>query len=211
MASKKLRQFDRQLKAIAAPEMDRHEFVFDGRRTFRRDVRHDPSPYIQIVEFQIGTKSLSGRFTVNLGVYNESYQPEDQKRADGPLQPSPAQCMSDLSDRLGYFCDPPRGFWSRLLRLPSQPPHDYWWPQHENDRKMQSVLRQVIDCIIHRGIPWLDKMSCVEAFDWAKHELARRKKWKAEMHAGQGSAHFESQSFDDWLKTPGGMKREQRS
>src|ERR1043165_4944020 len=99
----KRRQFDRQLKAIVRPELVARGFVFDGKRVFRRGIEFDGWTAIQIVEFQLGIKSLVGRFTGNVGVFAERFRPRDWHAVGGA--PRTCDCLPAMWKRLGYFFD----------------------------------------------------------------------------------------------------------
>lgn len=61
------------MKIVCAPEIVEQGFAFDGKRTFRKPLDLGECTAVQIIEFQIGIKRLTGRYTVNLGVYSSAY------------------------------------------------------------------------------------------------------------------------------------------
>jgi hypothetical protein len=61
--------FDQELRAVVLARLRDHGFAFDGSRTFRRAL--GGGAIAHVVNFQLGQRSLQGRFAVNLGVYVE--------------------------------------------------------------------------------------------------------------------------------------------
>jgi hypothetical protein len=166
-----LRQLDRQIERVIAPVLVERGFDFDGRRTFRRAHGTERGPVVQLVSFQVGVRSLAGRFTVNLGVF----VPWLEERAAPGGQPETYDCLSDLTQRLGFFHRPQRGFVSRLLgRHPE--PRDHWWAQHSDPDRMSGVLADVRDCLLDSGLPWLEAHSQGSAISAAKEALEARKR-----------------------------------
>ena len=160
----KRRQFDRQLKAIARPELVARGFVFDGKRVFRRAIEFDGWTAVQIVEFQLGIKTLVGRFTGNVGVFAERFRPLDWQAADGA--PRTYDCLPAMWKRLGYFFDEPRSWVASILGHSKPARGDYWWEQDSKEHKMAQSLQSALACLRGEALPWLDLLSCEDAFKW---------------------------------------------
>jgi len=176
MAKTRLLQFNRQLKLIITPQLVDHGFKPYSQRNFRRQIKHDGTSTTQVIHFQVGQKGgVIGRFTVNLGVYNPDLRPQSVPREDE--QPDITDCMSDLTQRLGFFHQPSTTLLMRLFRRPPLEPYDYWWEQSLDKSKMAITMQAVTEYLMQHGIPWLDSRTNKIAFEWANNELARRKEW----------------------------------
>ena len=178
----KRKQFYGQLKAVIKPELVRAGFDSDGDRVFRRLVPKDDLPVIQIIEFQVGVKRLIGKYTANVGVFSNRFLPENWHVVSGA--PVPLDCLPAMRERLGYFFDPPRSLTDSLLGRSKQPRHDYWWDQFADEEKMAKGLRSVLLCLQQEVLPWLDSLSCRDAFERALRELERAKKRKESQGSG---------------------------
>ena len=196
MAASRLRQFDRQLKRLASPSLVEHGFTSFPQRVFRRSIEHEGTCTTQIIDFQIGIKgSFIGRFTVNLGVYNEDLMPEECRSGlENPIVPN---CMSDLTQRLGFFHIVEQSQIARLLRRPKPSTYDHWWAQSEDEAEMAQTMRAVINCLLENGLYWLDSRTSKEAFVWAKNELKRRKAWKQQLTEPNATPTFEASPFPE--------------
>lgn len=129
-------------------------FHFDGHRTFRRAVGRG---VIQIINLQLGERSLQGMFTVNLAVYvpGESAQ----RTTSGLCLPEKIMefhCVPDRRRRLGTLV--PR----RLEALQTLPliglffvRRDMWWRCSRHDITATS-LSSVLDALEKYGLDWLD-------------------------------------------------------
>jgi hypothetical protein len=171
-----MHQFDRQLRAIAKPELAARGFEFDGRRTFTRTVEMEGGPALQLVEFQRGMRHLAGRFTVNVGVFAPHFLPPKWPVTDGA--PYVANCLPAMRKRLGLFYDPPRSWFQAVLPRARPVRGDFWWEQHDDEAAMAQSLRSALAPLTEEALPWLDKLSCEAAFKWALKELDRAKRWK---------------------------------
>ncbi|WP_354549945.1 DUF4304 domain-containing protein [Rhodanobacter soli] len=140
--------FDRALREIAVPALSAHGFKFDGSRTFRR-LSQDRS-VSELVNFQLGQRSMSGKFTVNLGVYADGDSPGIS--AD---QAKEHDCAPARRTRLGPLI--PTRF-PALAKLPYIGflfgPGDKWWSCSDDATQMGLVMPVVVNKIIQCGLPW---------------------------------------------------------
>ncbi len=171
MSRKRIRQFDRQLRAEVAPKLLQRNFTFSD-RTFRRAVTHEGTISTQIVEFQVGQKRLSGKFTVNLAVYNADVS--SQSLSPSTTEPHSYDCQFDLVQRLGFFRPPQLTLFDRLLRR-TRIATDYWWMQHENAQLMRRELNDVEEVLLAHGLTWLETHTSLSAFRWARRQRELRK------------------------------------
>lgn len=86
-----------QIREVVAPALKEAGFVFDGSRTFRRFVQD--TKYVQIVNFQLGVRSMKERFTVNLAVYH----PDHCASLFEPKKVTDAHCLPGHRERLGVL------------------------------------------------------------------------------------------------------------
>ncbi len=177
MPKPRLREFDRQLRSETAPKLANYDFVPGDHRTFRRVVPHEGTVSTQIIEFQVGTKSFSGMFTVNLGVFNPEYTPKPLPAQTD--EPHSYDCLFDLlSKRLGFLRTPRTTLLDRLLgRRPIA--EDYWWKQHADARSMKNELADVEQLLLTDGLEWLRDHtslcalhSALEILEWRKRRLS---------------------------------------
>ena len=141
--------FDACLSEIVSPRLIDIGFEFDKSRTYRRFVNDKTA--VEIVNFQLGQRSLEGKFTVNLGVLLQ-----DQAEAKGvELKKSyPYHCQSQ--ERIGCVL-PPK---SKLLKdVPYLGmifgSHDKWWKFSADKEFTKHHVNDVCEKIINYGIPWL--------------------------------------------------------
>jgi hypothetical protein len=145
--------FDHALRDIAVPALSSRGFRFDGGRSFRR--RSGDRQRCAIINFQLGQRSMAGRFTVNLGVFAEGDSPGvDVARA------REHDCRFDRRTRLGQLV--PHRF-SRLARLPYVGnlfgPRDRWWSFSDDGVRTQAAMSAVVDLIVVHGLHWLDTVA----------------------------------------------------
>jgi hypothetical protein len=191
----KRKQFDQQVRKLIGPVITSTGYEFDGRRIFRRPIPFDTGTAIQIIEFQIGIKSLTGRFTVNLGVFSDSFHPQDWPPVC--TGPRTSDCLPAMWKRLGYFYDTPQSLLTTILGRTKPKRGDYWWDQHAGEREMINALQAPLKCLLDEGLPWLEKISCKEAFQWATSELARAKKWKESRSTSEQGLQFELRYYKE--------------
>jgi hypothetical protein len=191
----KRKQFYRQLKKLVQPELLSKGFDFDGKRVFRKSVQFDSYTGIQIIEFQLGIKSLVGKFTANVGVFSSQFYPKDwHPIVDEPLT---YDCFPAMWKRLGCFFDPPQSWIRSVLGCPKPPRSNYWWEQYADEQKMAKSLQSALTCLKAEVLPWLDLLTCLEAFEWAISELARAKRWKESLGTPGAERYFYLKYYSD--------------
>lgn len=151
------RIFDEGLRAIVRDPLKSHGFAFDGSRTFRRPL--EGSPAVQIINFQLGQRSLQGKFAVNLGVF----VPGELKVYDPgfrPERPTEYHCAMERRERLG------RTIPGRIPSLAEVPwlgfffgPRDVWWKFSEDPVRTQRSLETALGILEKHGFAWLDAHS----------------------------------------------------
>jgi hypothetical protein len=141
--------FGQGLRDVVSPELAPLGFVFDRSRTYRRML--DGGRVVEIINFQLGQRSLEGRFTVNLGKLS------NELRDDVALEKAyPYHCRTQT--RIGLVL-PPRS--PRLANLPVLgpffAPRDRWW-RFSDDRTLTfAQLRQVTRLTVSHAVPWLEQ------------------------------------------------------
>ena len=103
------RVLDQQLRLVVLPTMNTRGFTFDRSRTFRRAM---PDGSMQIVNFQMGQRSMEGQFTVNLGVYRPGNPVYDAGLSHGRVM----EFNCENRTRLGPLCVSPAR--ARLRNVP---------------------------------------------------------------------------------------------
>lgn len=141
--------FDRTLRAIAVPALAPHGFRFDGRRTFRRV--SDDGRVCRIVNFQLGQRSMEGKFTANLAVF------VDGDAADiAPDRAHESDCRWDRRTRIGALM--PQRF-PRLIGLPFVGflfgTRDTWWPFSDDEARAAAAVASAVEAIAAHGLDWL--------------------------------------------------------
>ena len=141
--------FDKALREASVPALARFDFAFDGSRTFRLVAPDRKS--VQIINFQLGQRSLSGKFTVNLGVFLDADEP-----GTDPSKATESACPFERRSRLGLVRP------VLFPRLAERPylwlffgAKDKWWTFSS---ELPLTLRQVAaatDSITSYGLPWL--------------------------------------------------------
>ncbi len=146
------RVFDQQLRLVVLPTLDASGFKFDRSRTFRRAM---PDGSIQIVNFQMGQRSLEGQFTVNLGVYRPGNPVYDAGLSHGRVM----EFNCEKRTRFGALGVSPAR--ARLRKIPYLGSlfggMDRWWPASRAEQITRHSLEQVMDLVIQNGLPWLDR------------------------------------------------------
>jgi hypothetical protein len=127
--------FDKALRRVAKPALEAHGFKFDGRRTFRRDADGKSIG----IEFQLGTRFMAGRFTVNL-LNGERFARMGTVRETR---------WSRFVNRMFGTYNP---WWKGILL-----PKDKWWKLRATEARMDATLRQVVVMIEEHGLPWLTR------------------------------------------------------
>lgn len=141
--------FELALREIAVPALAPHGFRFDGRRTFRR--RSEDGRICRIVNFQLGQRSMAGKFTVNLGVFVEGDGVGiDASRANA------YDCHSARRTRIGALM--PRRF-TRFAALPFIGflfgGLDKWWAFSEDAARTRAAVSVAMDTVVAHGLDWL--------------------------------------------------------
>jgi hypothetical protein len=163
-------------ESLQPPLLERSFHYEASTRTFRKAV----GECTQIVNVQVGLRSLEGRFTVNLAIFHPEYRPGSDR---GALPRAPEECDCWERTRLGMLRDT---LVSKLLgrkfgddanfllwRLTT--PTDKWWPftpsEAENRRRLESVKALLFE----RGLNWLEAKSDVSALR-NTHEMKTRRR-----------------------------------
>lgn len=147
------RDFTHRLRTLVAPALTAAGFVFDGSRTFRRLTAGGTRA--QIVNFQMGVRSMAGRFTVNLAVYD----PDDAPFAAPPAEAIESQCSHRRRMRLGVLIPGPLAAFARLPVIGVVfRPRDRWW--RVDDGQGIEVAR---DATLTVGIAWLEANTSARA------------------------------------------------
>ncbi|WP_200335183.1 DUF4304 domain-containing protein [Thiocystis violacea] len=146
--------FDRALRAILREPMAQHGFGFDGSRTFRRHLAG--GAITQIVNVQLGQRSMSGKFTVNLGVYVPGEASANPAGLSG-RKALEYHCAPNRRERLGRLVPAPLPAlqWLPLLGL-FFGPKDIWWPFSAEPLRTERSLQRVRSLLTQRGLRWLD-------------------------------------------------------
>ena len=146
--SSRVRTFDRSLREVVRPVLHAQGFVFDQRRTFRRI--HAQRRFAEMIHFQIGQRSLAGRFTVNLGML----APEDMDGID-PEKARPHDCPFENRVRIGFLLPASIPALSRLPLLGVLlAAKDRWWRFSEDETYTSRQLTKVMDLVLTYGLPW---------------------------------------------------------
>ncbi|PTS82663.1 hypothetical protein DBR00_16185 [Pseudomonas sp. HMWF032] len=142
--------FDNALREIAVPALASHGFKFDGSRTFRRF--SEGRRTCLIINFQLGQRSMAGKFTINLGVFVEGDNPGiSTSRANA------YDCRFERRTRIGALI--PLQF-PKLASLPwigflfGGP--DKWWVFSDDSSDTDAVLSDAVDKITAHGLSWLN-------------------------------------------------------
>src|ERR1700722_5388280 len=129
--SQRVQQFDAAVKQLVVPALTDKGFTSNNRRRiFRRTTGDYRCHFVQIIQLQIGTKSRSGRFTANLGVFSPEFNHGVQERFISA--PEVPDCFIEMTKRLGFLFDPPQNLLGRILGLKLSEPFDYWWALDES-------------------------------------------------------------------------------
>ena len=139
------------LKEIVSPELGELGFVYDRSRTYRR-VSADQSS-VEVINFQLGQRSLEGKFTVNLGAASRD---QANNVALSKIQPHNCQHQSRIGPVL-----PPRSERLKDVRYLGMifGANDKWWRFSENKDFTSQQVGEVFEKILAHGIPWLEKKS----------------------------------------------------
>lgn len=175
----RLKVLDKAIEKIAAPVLEPDGFRYGAKRTFRKV----GATTCRIINFQVGTRWMAGKFTVNLGVYCPEFFLYDGKPP--PLQEACEwNCLPGFRERLGKLAKSP---WTRLwtgFLGPSEDAwwkeilygsHDRWWRFSADEEQTNTSVRKALALIKTVGFPWLDDRDRLEAMKGHYLEIARRK------------------------------------
>jgi hypothetical protein len=164
--SPRLREFDRQLLAVARPALEPHGFLAGVYRSFRRMRQTPQGTLVHIVHFQVGIKALAGRFTANLVVYHSTFCPHP-----GAVSPETATFGDGyltLWTRVALLEPVRPSFIGRVFGRTSEP-DDRWWPQSEDPIVMAATVRDVVTLVLAHA-PWWFETHGTEAACRQEHE-----------------------------------------
>lgn len=128
-------EFNKFLRNVAKPELEPLGFKFDGKRRFTK-VGHKGNELI--IEYQVGTRAMQGRFAVNL-ISGERFE------RLAMIKPT---LISKLVNRLFGDSNP----WWKGIFLPK----DNWWKISPSQKEMDSILGKTVADLKSYGIAWLD-------------------------------------------------------
>jgi hypothetical protein len=136
--------FTENLRRILAPPLKDAGFTFDGRRVFRRSVGERD----QIVDLQVGERSMQGKFTINLAVFDPRIDSPDVERA----AVREFHCGAARRQRLGLLLP------SRFAALSGVPligilcgPKDRWWSAYGAEG-----MDEAKNAFFNYGVTWLE-------------------------------------------------------
>jgi hypothetical protein len=127
--------FDKSLRTVVKPALEKHGFKFNGRREFNR-TRNGQDVGIK---FQLGQRFMQGEFTVNLAI-GEKFARLGTVRETN---------WARFVNRVFGARDP----WWKGIFLPK----DKWWKLCDTETRMEETLRQVVEMIEQHGLPWLER------------------------------------------------------
>ena len=143
--------FDKAIGQIIAPALAHLGFRPGRGRTFRRFSADGTAA--EIVNFQLGQRSLAGRFSVNLGLFLAGDAPDVAVNQAKEYNCSPAR-----RSRLGLTASP------RFPRLAALPlvglllqPRDKWWRAEPG--RIENSLSEALQLLLAEGLPWLQRVS----------------------------------------------------
>ncbi len=128
-------EFNKSLLKVAKPQLEALGYKFDGKRRF---TKIDAQGNEMIIEYQVGTRSMQERFTVNLIIGEKS---ERLKKIRPTL-------MSRLANRLFGDYDP----WWKEIFLPK----DDWWKISPFQKEMDSIVHKTVIDLKSYGISWFN-------------------------------------------------------
>ena len=175
MSADGLKALGAALRSSLEPMLASHGFSFEpGTRTFRRAA----GDCTQILNVQVGVRSMEGRFTVNLGVFHPQYNAIVIHGGALPDKPLEYQCV--VRERLSVLRDTilTRYFRPRIekkdtfLKFWLTTPTDEWWRFSSSEAQITSELAAVQRLLLERGLPWLQQHSDVAVL---KGEYAKLK------------------------------------
>ena len=176
MTSARLKELEKSISTEVSPVLRQEGFVFDRRmRTFRRQV----GSCFQIINFQLGTRSMEGHFTVNLGIYHPVYR--EDPNSECPEFPEESHCL--IRERLSLLRDTTltKIFRHKFKQVDSflkwwlTTPTDVWWKFSEAPGQTRNSMAAVLTLLQARGLPWLEAACSVEKLRTIHGEHQRRR------------------------------------
>lgn len=172
MSTERIKALNAAILESLKPPMLEKGFEYDAStRTFRKTA----GECTQIVNVQVGSRSLAGQFTVNLAVFHPEYRPGSDRLALS-RPPEEFDCWERtrlgtlrdtlVSKLLGFKFDENSNF--LLWRLTTPP--DKWWPFTSSAGENRRQLENVKALLLERGLSWLEAKSDVSALR-SKHEM----------------------------------------
>ena len=152
------RTFNSVLRAVVVPRLQERGFKFDGNRNFRRFL---PDGSIEIINFQLGDRFMSGRFTVNLGIF---------RPRDATLDPAfelrtvkEYHCPDGRRARLGTLIPRALASWDNLPELGFLfRPRDRWWRFSTNEERTNRSLQTAMRTLDAHAFPWFEQRRAPE-------------------------------------------------
>lgn len=126
-------EFNKSLKSIAKPILEKYGYFFDGKRKF---IKKNNNTFI--IEYQVGIRSTQGTFTVNL-IFG------DKQERLSCVNPT---LFSKIVNALFKQYDP----WWKGVFLPK----DQWWEISPFQKEMDSTIKQTTNKLESYGIDWLE-------------------------------------------------------
>jgi len=164
------------LKELLAPQLAEHFFSFDGKYTFRSINRAQQT--VRIIEFQPGIKSMSGKFTINLGIYSPQHFAGPSASTVEEATTGYCQFATRLgcARRIGAFWlrvfGEPDRWWKQILYKP----RDIWWDYSEEKYKTSKSVNECAALILDIGLEWLEKKDDLEALQTLQNYNLEKKK-----------------------------------
>lgn len=165
MSTARIKALDAAIRETLKPDLEAQGFKYEaGSRTFRKPV----GECTQVINVQVGVRSMEGRFTINLGVYHPSHR----SGADGvPPTKSPKESDCRERKRLGGLRDT---FFSKFFRGEVgddanflkwwlATPSDKWWSFTSDEQHNARQLSSLKELLMTRGTAWLNSKSHLAA------------------------------------------------
>ncbi len=183
MTTDRIKVLTAAIRQRLKPVLFAHGFVCDqNARTFRKSV----AGCTQIINVQVGVRSLQGQFTINLGVYHPEF------RADAyfaPVSSHPMEHQCVVRRRLSSLRETglTRLFrsWIRsedsFLKFWLLTPGDKWWPFSADEQQIASSIASVETLLLAKGLDWLAQNSDASGL---AAEFNKRKPSPNATHAG---------------------------
>ena len=158
--SPRLRELDRQIAAVARPALEPLGFIAGAHRAFRRIHAVEHGTLVHIVHFQVGIKSLTGKFTANLAVYHSAFCPRP-----GAVTPDTASFGDGflaLWARVAMLAPPDPSLLQKILKRTPEA-EDRWWPHSEKPAAMAAAVQDVVALVVAHAPAWFEVHGTEEA------------------------------------------------